>query len=254
MTYGGFLLRHPLFWPLLSGLATGVALAAATSRPSRSRRPARASSRKWTITALALSIAVAAVAAGMIVVPDLAIIRLESAWAFLAGLVIFGLGFRFPRSAGLPVLMLVGSAAILGGWMVRGYIPVRDRTELGEFTVLSVRDDELAVEVLLSTSAVEVPEIVTVAGERLRAEVDQLDLPEALFVLGARRFVHYGGLSGAASDSRGAGAPRTPVLDRALELPSVRLARVSATSPAINLLRTYRLIVDPDARPELLVR
>src|SRR6056297_3342565 len=125
MTYGGFLLRHPLFWALLCGLAIGVAFAAASSRPSRSRRPARASARKWTITWLALSIAFGSAATGMIVVPDLAILRLESVWALLAGLIVCGLGLRFPRSAGLPVLVLVGSAAILGGWLVRGYIPAR---------------------------------------------------------------------------------------------------------------------------------
>src|SRR6056297_1065140 len=169
MTYGGFLLRHPLFWALLCGLAIEVAFAAATSRPSRSRRPARASSRKWTITWFALSIAFAAAAAGMIVVPDLAILRLESVSALLAGLLVCGLGLRFPRSAGLPVLVLVGSVAILGGWLVRDYVPVRSTTELGEFTVLSVREQELAVEVVLRTpTSDEVPEIVNVPGDRLR--------------------------------------------------------------------------------------
>ncbi len=255
MTYGGFLLRHPLFWALVSGLATGVALAAATSRPRRSHRPARASSRKWTIAALALSVAFASSATGMIVVPDLAILRLESLWAFATGLLVSGLGLRFPRSAGLPALVLVGSAAILGGWMVRGYVPVRGGTELAEFTVLAVREQELAVEVVLKApSSDEVAEIVTVPGDRLRGAVDELDLPEALFFLGARRFVLYGGLPGTAGDSDGSDPPRSPVLERALALPWLRLSRVSATSPRVNLLRTYRLIVNPDSPPELLAR
>lgn len=255
MTYGGFLLRHPLFWALVSGLATGVALAAATSHPERSHRPVRASSRKWTITALALSVAFASVAAGMIVVPDLAILRLESVWALLAGLLVCGLGLRFPRSAGLPALVLVGSVAILGGWMVRGYVPVRGGTELAEFTVLSIREQELVLEVLPKTpSSDAVAEIVTVPGDRLRVELDELDLPEALFFLGARRFAHYRGLSGTAGDSDAGDPPRPPVLERALELPWLRPSRVSATSPRVNLLRTYRLIVNPEAPPEFLVR
>ena len=151
--------------------------------------------------------------------------------------------------------MLVGTVAILGGWLVRGYVPVRSRTELGEFTVLSVREQELAVEVVLKTPSSDgVPEIVTVGGDRLRVELDELDLPEALFFLGARRFVHYGGLSGTAGNSDGTGPAPSPVLERALALPWLRLSRVSATSPRVNLLRTYQLIVNPDSPPELLAR
>ena len=271
MTYGGFLLRHPLFWALLTGLALGVAIAAATSRPARSRRPFRAAARKWTLTWVALSFAVLAAAAGMIVPPDLEIIRSSSVWPLGIGLLVGTFGLRLPRSAGLPLLVMIGIAAILGGSLVRGYVPVRDEMPIAEITVLSVREADMTVEATVSTpSALGVPEIATMPGASLRVEVDLLDLPDAFFLLGAVRFVRYAGpgiadVPPAAADGRTATDGQTAtdrwvaavtdfLLERIVRLPGTRSGPVVTEVSSVNLLRTYLLVVSPDEPPRLVIR
>ena len=265
MTYGGYLLRHPLFWGLVAGLFAGVALAAATSVRSRrvraSRDPGRVASRRWSITWLALAGAVASTTLGILIPVEAgtptgtAFLRVDSLYAAAAGILIAGVGLRFPRAGGVPVLLVVGALVVLAAWSVRGFLPVRGERELGTMTVLAVRDEGMTVEVQLDVPGSDgVPVVVAVEGRELVVDVELLDLHPAFFLLGAERFVRYLGPAGPVTGSAGgdegdadpAVAVPTPPLEWMLRLPTPRLARLeraSASAARVNLLRTYRLVV-----------
>ena len=246
MTYGGYLLQHPLFWSLLAGLAVGAAFAAMTRDTRRAARPYLAESRKWALAWLALSVAVAAAAAGLIVPPELAVLEPRSLAAVGAGVGIGLLGFRFPKALGVPIVLVVGTAAVLGAIMVRDYVPVRTSVELARFTVLSIRDTELSLEVVRNEAGADgEPSIVSIPGRSVRAAVNLLDVSDALFLLGARRFVKYVGLANDVYQEPGG------IVELAVDRGIASFARRIPEMRQINVLRTYRLVVDPYAEPRL---
>lgn len=284
MSYGGYLLRHPLFWGFVAGVFAGLALAAATSVRSRrvraARDPGRVASRRWSYTWLALGGAVASTTAGILVadgpgVPaGAAFLALDSLYAALVGIVLAGVGLRFPRAGGVPVLLLVGGLVVLGAWSVRGYLPVRGERELGTMSVLAVRDEGMTLEVLRDTpGSAGVPEVVAVEGRELRVGLELLDLHRSFFLLGAERFVRYlgpeagipGGEAGSPGDDSGrlggdaapAASVPAPPLEWMLRLTAPRLVRLERTTVAaagVNLLRTYRIVVPADGAPRLETR
>ncbi len=247
MTYGGFLLRHPLFWALLCGLALGVAGAAATRRRRSFRRSDPTASRKWAIVWLALSVAVVAAAAGMIV-PDVPAYAHPVALTVAAvGLCAGAVALRFPRSAGVPVLLLIGSFAVFGALLVRDFEPVRTRVSPARFTVLALREPGLTLEVSRGAAdAMGQPAVVSVPGQVLTAELDLLDVPDWLFLLGAGRFVRYLGPAGD-------GPIDAPVVQAAVDYGIVHLERALPQVSRVNVHRTYRLLVDPIGAPRLTV-
>ncbi len=244
MSYGGFLLRHPLFWSLLCGFAVGGALAAATRRTRNTRRPERVASRKWAFAWLFLSIAVAAAAAGIIAPPEPAVYHRLAPVVAGIGFALGLLGLRFPKAAGVPVLLILGSMAFLGAWMVRDFVPVRTPVSPARFVVLSVRESGLTLEVArITDGSIGQPVVVSVADSGLRAELELLELPEELFLLGADRFVRYVGPAG------GGPADGTPVLDAAVDRGLVRLVKVEPELAHVNVHRTYSLLVEPHGTP-----
>ena len=259
MTYGGYLLRHPFFWALLAGLFAGLALAAVTSVWSRrvrtARDPRRRASRRWAYTWLALAGAVAATTLGILVPAGEVFLRIDSLYPAAAGIAIAGIGTRFPRAGGVPVLLVVGAIAVLAAWSVRGFLPVRGERELGTITVLSVREEAMTLEVHLDTpDTMVVPEIAAVEGRELRVVIDVLDVHPAFFLLGAERFVRYAGpvATGRPGPSSGLAPPLEWMLDRpGADL--ARLEREAIVADRVNLLRTYRIVVPVDARPRLAV-
>lgn len=265
MTYGGYLLRHPYLWALAAGLFAGLALAAATSVRSRrvraARDPQRVASRRWSFTWLALAGAVASATLGILVpggpgVPvGTAFLSVGSLYAAGAGLVIAGVGLRFPRAGGVPILVITGVLVVLAAWSVSGFLPVRGERELGTITVLAVRDEAMTLEVQLDTpDSAGVPEVVAVEERELRVDVEVLDVHRGFFLLGAERFVRYLGPGAEAGDPRREAI--TPPLEWMLRVPALGLARLDRTRVAaerINLLRTYRIVVPADSGPRLAV-
>ena len=257
MSYGAYLVRHPLFWALVVGMAVGAAGAFATRRTSRACRPDRAQARKWALTWLALSLGVAALAAGTVIPDGLRLFSLRALWMGLGALVVVGLALRFPRAAGIPVIVLAGTAVVLGAWTVRDMQPLRTQAELARVTVLSVRDGGLSLEVTVSgthpreqESAEDgglVSRVVTVGSRSLRVQADAVDVADPLILLGARRFVRYSGPGAPRSDAS------SPALAFALEHGLAGSTVLEATVERVNVLRTYRFVVGPDA-PARLVR
>ncbi len=247
MTYGGYLLRHPLFWSLLCGLAVGAASATATRRPRSSRRSVPAASRNWAMVWLALSVAVVAAAAGMIAPAEPAIAHPIAPAVAAVGLSVAFSGLRFPRSAGVPVLLLLGSFAFFGALLVRDFTPVRTQGVPARVTVLAVRESGLTLEVLRDApDAVAQPAVVSVPDRVLRAELDLLDVPDALFLLGSGRFVRYLGPAGDAP-------VEAPIVQAAVDRGVVRLERVRPEVSRVNVHRTYSLLVEPTGAPRFSV-
>ncbi|MFW5688739.1 MAG: hypothetical protein ACOC1U_04125 [Spirochaetota bacterium] len=248
MSYGGYLIRHPLFWSALAGVGLGAALAAATWRTRRSRHPSRAASRKWALTWLALSLAVGSAAAGVIVPAGLIILAPPSLLTLGIATLVVTAGLRFPRAVGVPLLVLIGTASVFSATITSGFEPVREPVELARITVLALRDDEISLEVVRSgreqTAAPDpdalVGDVVTVPGIVLEAQALALDLNDAFFLLGAPRFASYTGPGASPPPER---SPLAGVLER---WGLVRVGTLEARQGVLNLLREYSFVVGPE--------
>jgi hypothetical protein len=248
MSYGGYLAGNPLFWALLSGIGIGATLAAATWRTRQSRRPKRAASRKWSLAFLAMSVAVASVAAGVLLPPGLGMLSADSLWALGAGVLIFAPGLRFPRAVGIPLLFVLGTVVVLGAWMVRGLEPIREPVDLARITVLSIREDGLSLEVEQSTLDGAAGTVMAMSSEVLRVQADVVDVAKPLFFLGAPRFARFAGPGTEAM-------PRlSPLLTVLQSQGLVQRQTLVAEERGVNLLRTYWFIVGPDSDPILASR
>lgn len=247
MTYGGYLLRHPLFWSFLCGLAVGVAVATATRRPCSFGRSAPAAPRRWAIVWLALSVAVVAAAGGMIAPAEPATAHPIAPAVAAVGLGVGFSGLRFPRSMGVPILLLLGSFAFFGALLVRDFVPVRTQVSPARVTVLAVRESGLTLEVSRDApDAAAQPAVVSVPDQVLRAEIDLLDVPDTLFLLGARRFVRYLGPAGDRPTDH-------PIVQAAVDRGIVRLERVCPEISRVNVHRTYALLIEPISAPRFSV-
>ena len=231
MSYAQYLATHELFWAMLSGGFLGVAVALATHRARRSRRPYRTRSRLVALAIFFLALAVAAVAAGIILPANVALVGLPSLYTGAAALLVVGAAVRFPRAAGIPLLMLAGAAAVYLPSTVRGWQPVRTEAVVAEVVIVSMTDDSLTLELSSAQRADQPAEIVEQDGTVLRATVEELLVSRYLFLLGGRRFVSL-------VEPRIGEAPKPPTLPE--QLYSRRTLTTSA--PAVNVLQRYHLV------------
>lgn len=254
MGYGRYLAGETLFWALLAGAFAGVGIALITGPFIRSADPSRNSSRRWVAATLSLTGVVAALALSVLVPDDPAPFAPESIGASIAGLLAVGLGLRFFRIAGLPILLLAGSIAMLGSWVLAPYVPIRTPTELARFTVLTMRPDELTVELTDLSAGTAFPRVLTVPHGRLIAAVEIAEPAPALFLLGGRRFARFVGFVDPAEQRAGS----TPSLDSPSTGGSATLRGAAARTGALsielvpvearplNVFRSFSLVVPVD--------
>jgi hypothetical protein len=250
MGYAQYLATHELFWALLAGGFLGGAIAALTRRTGRSNRPGRARARNRSLSIAALALAVAAATGGLLFPPELAIVGLPALSVAGASLLVVGASLRFPRSAGMPVLLLAGAGAVFLAVSVSGWRPVREPQSVAQVVVVSMAADSLTLEVtevLGAGDQAAQPRIVRQEGGELVATVEEIVLSPYLFLLGGRRFVWFSGPS-EPSEADGAAPP--------VMLPSGLYARrtVEARVSTVNLLQRYTVAVSPNPGSLRLVR
>ena len=256
MGYAQYLATHELFWALLAGGFLGGAIAALTRRTGRSNRPGRARARNRSLSIAALALAVAAATGGLLFPPELAIVGLPALSVAGASLLVVGASLRFPRSAGMPVLLLAGAGAVFLAVSVSGWRPVREPQSVAQVVVVSMAADSLTLEVtevLGAGDQAAQPRIVRQEGGELVATVEEIVLSPYLFLLGGRRFVWFSGPSGPSvpSEADGADGAAPPVM-----LPPGLYARrtVEARVSTVNLLQRYTVAVSPNPGSLRLVR
>jgi hypothetical protein len=246
VSYALFLLRSDLFWAMLAGIGLGAVVAAATILPARRSQPERVRARKWTATYLALALLVVAGAGAYLFVGAADIAYRECLIVGLVATALTAAAGRFPRAAGIPIVVAVVVAAAVVGFGLRDWIPVRADTEVARIRALSVVADESVVEISGPLGSAGVPEVVTLPGTTVVASVDTLVISRFLFLTGSSlRFRHDDrGLLSIPADRE------KPVADAGTGL----LARLGAITPDVSvssafplrLLRPYSVVVRVD--------
>lgn len=243
MSYARYLANHELFWAMLSGALLGAAVAFATMPVRRARRPRRARSRHRAAAIMATSGAVVAAAAGFIFPDNLALLTVRSAIVAGTALVAAGVAFRFPRAAGLPVLILVGGTVVFFSSALDGWHPVRSQAVVAEIVVVSMSDASLTLEVA-DVLRPDLPSgIVEQDGDALRVTAEELVLSPYLFLLGASRFI-------ALSEPGIRQLPNLPPFPESF----YDHASVTATTGSLNVLQRYQVVVAADSRSLGIVR
>ena len=233
MSYVLFLLRHDLFWAMLGGIGVGAVVAATTILPTRRPQPERVRARKWTVTYLALALVVIAGAGVFLFVGTADIAYRECLIVGLVTTALTATAGRFPRAAGIPIVVAVVVAAAVVGFGLRGWSPVRADTEVARIRALSVAADESVVEISGPLGSAGVPEVVTLPGIAVVASVDTLVVSRFLFLTGSSlRFRHDDrGLLSVPADQE------KPVADAGTGL----LARFGAVAPDISMSSPFPL-------------
>jgi hypothetical protein len=148
MSYWHYLVATPLFWMALSGFFTG----ASVSRISRLSRRAghrlserrrwqayseAARSRGWVLFFLGLTVAcLLALGAVFVPGPEL-IVDSHVPWTFGVSALLFFLMFRFKRSFGIPMLVIIAAGAVLLSFALSPWTIADSGAEILQFRVLS---------------------------------------------------------------------------------------------------------------------
>lgn len=188
------LIGNPYLWAFAAALAAGASLARLTTLPSRRTNPSRARTVKWVLFCLYLSVAVAAVVAGVFL-SDLAQ-RLDRALVYFA-LIVAGLAFlglRFKKAAGIPMFVLLTAVVVLAVSFLQAWAAFTGETEIAQVTVLSASGGSLYLE--LEQPDGRPPTIVTLEGQYFAPIVETVIFEDWYVFLGRRSLYRFIGLSG----------------------------------------------------------
>ena len=260
MTYGAFLIGHPLFWSALVGICLGGALATATRDARRDRRPERARSRKWTAAALWTTVGVMAATCGILVPDGLTFFGLPSLYVGTGALLFIALALRFPRAAGIPVFFILAAAAVLGPLLMRPFVPMRDAGVAATARLLAVDQSGAYVEINDRTPGASLaPKVITTGDPTVVARTHLLQISDYLFFLGAR--------GGIALDTLRAGSDEVTMppgedaaalysgmqfIERAIgALSLLTLTTVESEPVRLNLLEGYEIVGLPDGSVQI---
>ena len=251
MSYAGFLIRHDLFWSLLTGCGLGGVIAAVTLLPSRSPHPDRTRSRRTTVALLCAAFADASVAGGLLFVGFGQFVFPGWLVVGIVALVLSAVGGRFPRSAGVPILLVVTTLAVMLALSLQSWTPVRADTRIATFRVLSVSETRSRIEMEHPTNPSLPAQVYEISSNQAVASVHFLTLSRYLFLAGSEHFVFVGEDPSRVLIAEGAagGPTPTPPLLSSDRLSSARSVTSSPTS--LGLLRSYRIMIDTSGDPRI---
>lgn len=247
MSYGAFLLSTPFFWANLCGLGVGAALSALTRLPRRARDAERARARKGVAVPLRFALAVAAIVGGFLVAESGSMLDLRLlpvAGVAAAGAFLF---LRFPRIAGIPIVLAVAIAAVFAVLFIEPFVPVRGPTELGVLRVLSIDEGIMRVEVATRGDAS--ARVVELPGRELAVRAVVFVVPPQLVFLGATAGARLAAISAAEAEQViwEYVPPHDGLLELLKRIPGVALRQTSSAPARTNILRVYRaVLIDAD--------
>jgi len=183
---------YPTPWIIAASLLSGAALSSATRRTRGEADPEAAWSRKWVRALLLCSASVAVWLLAVFVPGPEKAASAKYVVFFLAATAVFGLGFRFKKTAGLLLMvgMVVGTA--VGYFFSTALQPYSGETEIGRVVVYAVRDGAMDVEVRAAGQA---PAYARLVGDRVVALVDSIRFDDLWPGLGWRSWYRSEGLT-----------------------------------------------------------
>jgi hypothetical protein len=182
------MIDSPYWWCLLGSLCAGLSLS------SLLRGKGRGGSR-LTVAAFAASFSVVFILLAIFIPGKERFLDLELLWFSLVFFALSALGFRFPRAAGIPLILLLGAIAIAGASLRQGWIPFQSplatplggsREVVGEearIKVLSVSGKDCSIELDLARPEAST-RFFTLGGASLRLGFQTMQPLRALEILG----------------------------------------------------------------------
>jgi hypothetical protein len=237
------LIQHPLFWLVLAGFFLGAAIAAITIVPERSRDPRKVREGKLTKSCLFLT---GAVLCGTIVffVPAPGGIPLRYLPGFFTGLLITGLGLRFKKAAGIPILVLVIAAAVFGGKALTGW-NIPGQAAAG-FTVLNTGGTEISLSVSIPG---ETEAVIRLPAAPLRLRTNFLKFAAPYLIFNAIPFYKITALLAADKEYPLDSGEEAPEFQKILlKFPGIRIESTETEFPPPEIFSHYSIIIEPDGR------
>lgn len=193
-------MSFPTPWITGAAILTGAAVAAVTRRVAGRDDPEGARARSWIVFAICMSGAVAAWLLGVFVPGPTRIAHVKYLFFYLACSAVFAMGFRFPRTAGL-FLVIVGIIASTAGYLFStALLPSSAGLELGRAASYSRRNGSLDVEFRAPGRP---PLYAAVSGDRLVPVVRSIVFDDLWPGLGWRSWYRLEGVTGCSVSGEG---------------------------------------------------
>jgi hypothetical protein len=233
------MLQHPLFWLFCSGFSVGAIIALLSVRTALRADPQKFRKSRpvkiyllLTSAVTCLTIAFFASAPGGI--------PLRFLTAPLTGVLAGGLGLRFKKAAGIPLLIICAASVAVGAAALPAWNAVNSRETVGNLIVLSL--DEADTSLCVSAN---VEQVLRVPAGRIRVKTDFLSFPKPYLIFSALSFYRLVSLLAADSEYPLAAAPSA--WEKALlGLPGVRIETVETELQNPQLFSSYTISVYPD--------
>lgn len=270
------LLADPLPWVFLAAVFLGAAASRATRRTAHRKDPHRASTVKWVLFCVWLSLAVLC-AVGAVLVPGSAklfvrgpggAVRLAEPllpWVAAAGFVLALLASRFRRAVGIPVAVLALVAAVALGLFFQSVRAFTGEIEIATVKALAVDAGRMRLEVQLAGRP---SEVIELEGDQFATEAKVVIFDDLWVFLGAKTWYRFVGLqSFATRDGRTVQMPtmwapeRAPGITETLwrwfeenedRIPGVKTVQTELTLKRARALGTWSVRIQNDGGVEIL--
>ncbi len=250
------ILQSPFPWSVLAGVFLGAAVATLSRGTRRRRDPERARTRKWVAACVLVSLAVVCGLLAVFVPGPQKIVDIRYAWAAAGAAVLSCIAFRFRKSFGIPVLVLVLAAGALLGLFFRSIHAFTDETEIATVRVIAVTGDSMRLEVAPQGAP---PVLLTMDGVYFAPIVKVVIFDDLLVFLGAKTWYRFEGMSSFDQNLRQGNTdyrfPRPPGITETLwalferndtRIPGVKTAQVEMTMKRAREFARYGIRVQND--------
>ncbi|MDR1932736.1 MAG: hypothetical protein LBQ57_07950 [Spirochaetales bacterium] len=239
------LIQHPLFWLFFAGFCAGAVIALLTVRPESRADPRKFRARRPAKIYLLLTGAVACLTIGLFAsAPGGIPLRFLS--SPFAGVLSGGLGLRFKKAAGIPLLALGIAAAAAGTAALSGWNVADPRAAAASVIVLSL--DESGASLSVSADGADAhkrDQIVRVPAAGLRVKTEFLVFPPPYLVFRAIPLYRFVAILASDGEHPLETAGPSAWEQKLLALPGVRIETVETELPNPRLFSLYALTIDP---------
>jgi hypothetical protein len=236
------LIAYPVPWLFLAGVFAGGAIALLAAPLRRRKDPQKFRRTRPAKIYLLLTGVVACVTAALFASGSGSGFTTRFLFAFTAGLILSGLGLRFKKAAGIPLVLFFAASLILGGFFLSGWSLARVDRGVCRVVVLSL-EPETALSV---TTSAETETILRDTAGNLRVKTEFLVFPAAYLLFSSLPFYRVTAVLSENVEHPLAAAEPEAGEKILLALPGVHIRTVETRLPPLELFSSYELFVNPD--------
>ena len=193
MIFKSLFTASPYPWAVLSALFIGAAVNRATRRLKRISDRETARTVKWSLFSLYLSVSLVFALSGIFIPGPLKIISVKLLYFFLSASLLFFLGFRFKKSIGLIISLLVIVTVSSVFLFVHSLNAFTGETKIADIRVLDLRNGVMKLEIIQGPSG---SEIAAIKGEYFAPIVKEIIFDDYFVFLGVKTWYRFMGVTG----------------------------------------------------------